>query len=255
MKMKISAIMLNTFREAIRDKVFIAIIIFSIIVMGSARVIKPLTLGEEAKVIKDIGLNSITLFSVLIAILIGGRLVYKEIEKRTIFLILSRPIYRWQFIVGKFFGLMLVLFESILIMTGIFYLMMLVLGIQANFYLLWAVVLTFFELAIVTSIAIFFSTFSTPITSSVFTFALYFIGHLTRDLKTLAAISKSPPATLISDVLYYVLPNLSNFNVKAQVVHNALLDYRVILLTILYSIVYSAFVLFISCLIFRKKDF
>ncbi|MEO0075316.1 MAG: ABC transporter permease [candidate division WOR-3 bacterium] len=253
--MKISAIILNTFREAIRDKIFIAIIIFSIIVMGGARLIKPLTLGEEAKVIKDIGLNSITLFAVLIAILIGGRLVYKEIEKRTVYLILSRPIYRWQFIIGKYFGLMLVLFESILIMTGVFYLILLLLQIQANFYLLWAVILTFFELAVVTAIAIFFSTFSTPITSSVFTFALYFIGHLTRDLKTLAAISKSAPTMIISDVLYYILPNLSNFNIKAHVVHNALLDYKVIFMTIIYAVVYSAFVLFVSCLIFNKKDF
>jgi ABC-type transport system involved in multi-copper enzyme maturation permease subunit len=255
MRTKITAIMLNTFREAIRDKVFIAVVIFSIVVMGSARIIKPLTLGEEAKVIKDIGLNTITLFSVLIAILIGGRLVYKEIEKRTVFLILTRPISRWQFIIGKYFGLLLVLFQSVLIMTGVFYLILLFLGIAANFYLLWAVVLTFFELAVITSIAIFFSTFSTPITSSVFTFALYCIGHLTRDLKTLAAISKSAPAIVMTDVLYYVLPNLSNFNIKAQVVHNALVDYKIILFTFLYAIVYSSFVLFISCLIFRKKDF
>lgn len=253
--MRISAIILNTFREAIRDKVFIVIIVFSIIVMGSARIIKPLTLGEEAKVIKDIGLNTITLFSVLIAILIGGRLVYKEIEKRTVYLILSRPIRRWEFIVGKYFGLMLVLFESVLIMTGIFYLILLILGIPANFYMLWAVVLILFQLAVITSIAIFFSTFSTPITSAVFTFALYFIGHLTNDLKALGAISKSPVASLFSDVFYYLLPNLANFNIKAQVVHNALIDYRVLLLTILYAIVYTSLVLFVSCLLFRKKDF
>lgn len=255
MRMKISAIMLNTFREAIRDKVFIAIIVFSVIVMGSARIIKPLTLGEEAKVIKDIGLNTITLFSVLIAILIGGRLVYKEIEKRTVYLILTRPIHRWQFIIGKYLGLMLVLFESVLIMTGIFYLMLLLLGIQANFFMLWAVLLIFFQLAVVTAIAIFFSTFSTPITSAVFTFALYVIGHLTRDLKTLAAISKSSIANIFSDIFYYLLPNLANFNIKAQIVHNALLDYKVLLLTIVYAIVYSSFVLFLSCLVFRKKDF
>ncbi len=253
--MKIKAIILNTFREAIRDKVFIAIIIFSVIIMGSARIIKPLTLGEEAKVVKDIGLNTITLFSVLIAILIGGRLVYKEIEKRTVYLILTRPIQRWKFIVGKYLGLMLVLFESILIMTGIFYLMLLLLGISANFFMLWAVILIFFQLAVVTAIAIFFSTFSTPITSAVFTSALYVIGHLTRDLKALAAISKSSVANLLTDIFYYLLPNLANFNIKAQVVHNAILDYKILSLTILYAVIYASFVLFISCLIFRKKDF
>jgi ABC-type transport system involved in multi-copper enzyme maturation permease subunit len=253
--MKLYAIIVNTFREAIRDKIFIAIIVFSIITMGAARVIKPLTLGEEAKVIKDIGLNSITFFSVLIAILIGGRLVYKEMEKRTLYLILSRPVSRTTFIVGKYLGLMLVLFDSLVIMTGVFYLFLLLLHIPASYLLLWSLVLTFFEVAIITALAIFFSTFSTPITSAIFTFVLYFIGHLTPDLKSLARIAKSPVVSFLSDILYYFLPNLANFNIKAQVVHNALLDYKVIFLTILYGIVYSAFLIFLSCLIFRKKDF
>ena len=102
--MKVTGIILNTFREAIRDKVFITIIIFAILVMVSGKIIQPLALGEEEKIIKDIGLNSITLFSVLIAILVGGRLIYKEVEKRTIYLIISRPLHRWQFILGKYFG-------------------------------------------------------------------------------------------------------------------------------------------------------
>ncbi|MCS7258680.1 MAG: ABC transporter permease [candidate division WOR-3 bacterium] len=253
--MKLNAIIINTFRESVRDKVFIAIIIFSIITMLGARVIKPLTLGEEAKVIKDIGLNSITFFSVLIAILVGGRLVYKEIEKRTIYLILSRPVSKTTFIIGKYLGLLLVLFDSILIMTGVFYLFLLFLRIPANYFLVWAIIMTFFELAIITAIAIFFSTFTTPITSAIFTFAIYFIGHLTPDLKNLARIAKSPVITFMSDVLYYLLPNLANFNVKAQVVHNLVIDYRVTILTILYGIVYSAFIMFLSCLIFRNKDF
>jgi ABC-type transport system involved in multi-copper enzyme maturation permease subunit len=253
--MRITSVILNTFREAIRDKVFIVIIVFSILVMVSGRVIKPLALGQEEKVIKDIGLNAITLFSVLIAILVGGRLVYKEIEKRTIYLILSRPLHRWQFIVGKFFGLLMVLFESILIMTGAFYVILLVLGIPANFYLVWSIILTFFELWIVTAVAIFFSTFSTPITSAIFSFALYFIGHLTPDLKALGAIAKSAQIKFMSDVLYYILPNLSNFNIKAEVVHNVMVAPKIIALTIVYAIIYSAVVIFLSALIFQKRDF
>lgn len=253
--MRITAIVVNTFREAIRDKVFIAIIILSILVMTSGYVIKPLALGEEAKIIKDIGLNSITLFSVLITILIGTRLVYKEIEKRTIYIILSRSLHRWEFIIGKYLGLLLVLFESILIMLGVFYLILLLLGIQANFLLLLSVLMTFCQLWILTALAIFFSTFTTPITSAVFTFMVYFIGHFTRDLKVLAALSKSPQLKVIADIIYVLIPNLSNFNVKAEVVHNVIIDPKIIIFTIIYALIYSFIVIFISCIIFQRKDF
>jgi ABC-type transport system involved in multi-copper enzyme maturation permease subunit len=253
--MKITGVVLNTFREAIRDKVFITIIIFAILVMVSGKIIQPLALGEEEKIIKDIGLNSITLFSVLIAILVGGRLIYKEVEKRTIYLIISRPLHRWQFILGKYFGLLLVLFESLLIMTCAFYLILVLLKMTPNVYLLLSVLMTFCELWIVTALAILFSTFATPITSAVFTFALYFIGHLTRDLKVLAMMSKSLQVKLITDIFYYLLPNLANFNVKGDVVHNVSIEPRVIILTIVYAVVYSSVILFISCLIFQRKDF
>lgn len=252
---KIAAVTLNTFREAIRDKVFIVIIIFAVIVMGSGRIVKPLALGEESKVIKDIGLNSIALFSVLIAILVGGRLVYKEIEKRTIFLVVSRPLHRWQFIVGKYLGLLLVLFESLLIMTAAFYIILMLLGIQSSFYLIWSIIMTFFELCILTAIAIFFSTFATPITSAVFTFAIYFVGHLTRDLKVLATMAKSVQIKILTDILYYLLPNFSNFNIKGEVVHNIIIEPRIIIFTIIYSLVYSSVVLLLSSIIFSKRDF
>lgn len=253
--MKIISVILNTFRESIRDKVFITIIIFAVLVMVGGKVIQPLALGEEAKVIKDIGLNSIALFSTLIAILVGGRLVYKEIEKRTLYLIISRPIHRWQFIVGKYFGLLLVLFESILIMTVAFYLILVLLNISAGFNLLLSILLTFFQLWVITAIAILFSTFSTPITGAVFTFALYFIGHLTRDLKAFGAMSKSSVVKTLSDIMYYILPNLANFNIKGEVVHNVSIAPQIIFLTIAYAIVYSAITVFISCVIFQSKDF
>jgi len=253
--MKIAGVILNTFREAIRDKVFITIIVIAILVMVSGKIVQPLAMGEGDKVVKDIGLNSITLFSMLIAILVGGRLVYKEVEKRTIYLVVSRPIHRWKFIIGKYLGLLLVLFETLLIMVCAFYLILVLLKISPNLNLLLSVLLTFCELWIVTALAIFFSTFSTPITSSVFTFALYFIGHLTRDLKVLALMSKSPQVKTLSDILYYLLPNLANFNIKADVVHNVYIEPKVFMFTIIYALFYSSIIIVLSCLIFERKDF
>ena len=252
---RIRGIALNTLRESVRDKVLVTLIVFAVLVMGASRVIQPLALGEEAKVIKDIGLASITLFCVLIAILVGGRLVYKEVEKRTIYIILAKPVRRWEFIVGKYLGLISVLAISLAVMTVCFYIITLVIGIRPPLSLLWAVVMTSFELAILTAVAVLFSTFVTPITGSVFTFAVYFVGHLTRDLKLLAAMSPSPVVKGVSYFLYYVLPNLENFNIRGQVVHGLLLDGAGMAMSALYAVVYSCTLILISIAIFNRKEF
>ena len=252
---RVSGVALNTFRESVRDKVLVTLVAFAVLVMGSARVIQPLALGEEAKVIKDLGLSAITLFCVLISILMGGRIVYKEIEKRTIYIMLAKPVRRWEFILGKYLGLMAVLVVSLVVMTAAFYVILLILGIGAPLYLMLAVLMTFFELAILTAVAVLFSTFSTPITGAVFTFAVYFVGNLTRDLKLLAAMSPSVVVKVVSQFLYYVLPNFSNFNIRAEVVYGAALDPDALLLSGLYALVYTATLLLISAAIFNRKEF
>jgi ABC-type transport system involved in multi-copper enzyme maturation permease subunit len=248
-------IALNTFREAIRDKVLLTLVVFALLVMGSAKVIQPLTLGEESKVVKDLGLAAITLFCVLIAVLVGGRLVYKEVEKRTIYVVLAKPVRRWEFIAGKYLGLMLVLVVSMAIMAAGLYAVLFLTGLRPSAYLLLSLVMTGFELSIITAVAIMFSTFVTPITSAVFTFAVYFVGHLSRDLRMLAAMSPSPVVKALSQFLYYVLPNLTNFNIRGEVVYNALLSPRSLILSALYAGVYTATVLLVSVVIFARKDF
>jgi len=252
---RISGIALNTFRESIRDKVLVTLIVFAVVVMGSSRVIQPLALGEEAKIIKDIGLSAITLFCVLISILVGGRIVYREVEKRTIYIMLAKPVRRWEFIVGKYLGLMTVLVVSLVVMTAAFYVILLVLGVGAPLYLLLAVLMTLFELAILTAVAVLFSSFSTPITGAVFTFAVYFVGHMSRDLKLLAAISPSPVVKAVSYFSYYVLPNLANFNIRPEVVYGVPLGPSALLLPGLYALVYTATVLLISTAIFNRREF
>ena len=252
---RVSGVALNTFRESIRDKVLVTLVVFAVLVMASARVIQPLALGEEAKVIKDLGLSAITLFCVLISVLMGGRIVYKEVEKRTIYIMLAKPVRRWEFILGKYLGLMAVLVVSLVVMTAAFYVILLILGIGAPLYLLLAVLMTLFELAILTAVAVLFSTFSTPITGAVFTFAVYFVGSLTRDLKLLAAMSPSVVVKVVSQFLYYVLPNLSNFNIRAEVVYGVAIDPDALLLSGLYALVYTATLLLISAAVFNRKEF
>jgi ABC-type transport system involved in multi-copper enzyme maturation permease subunit len=252
---RVSGVALNTFRESIRDKVLVTLVVFAVLVMGGARAIQPLALGEEAKVIKDLGLSAITLFCVLISILVGGRIVYKEVERRTIYIILAKPVRRWEFILGKYLGLMVVLTVSLVVMTAAFYAILAIMGMGVQPSLLVAVLMTYFELVVLTAVAVLFSTFSTPITGAVFTFAVYIVGHLTRDLKLLAALSPSVVVKIVSQILYYALPNLSNFNVRGEVVYGAVLDPSALLFSVLYSLVYATTLLVIAGVIFDRKEF
>jgi len=252
---RIAGVALNTFREAVRDKVLLTLLVFAVVVMGGAKVVQPVAMGEAVKIVKDLGLSAITLFCVLIAILVGGRMVYKEVEKRTIYLVLARPVRRSEFIVGKYLGLMAVLLVSVAVMTVAFYLILLLTAAQPTFQLLWAVFLTYLELALLTAVAIMFSTFVTPIASAVFTFGVYFIGHSTPLLKQLAALSTAPVVKIIGLVLYYVLPNLENFNLRGEVVHGVPLNPVAIGLSTAYALVYVATLLLISVVAFSRKDF
>lgn len=252
---RVLGIAVNTFRESVRDRVLVALIVIAIMVMGSAKVIQPVALGEAEKIIKDLGLSSITLFCVLIAILVGGRIIYREVEKRTIYLLLARPVHRHEFIIGKYLGMMLVLTVSLALMTAGFYLVLLLTGVKPDPRLLWAVVMTGYELAILTAVAVLFSTFVTPIASAVFTFFIYFIGHSTHLLKQLAAMSPSGGVKFIGLVLYYLLPNLNNFNIRGEVVHGAPLNPVAMLISITYSIVYTFILLLLALIIFNRRDF
>ncbi|MEO0080291.1 MAG: ABC transporter permease [candidate division WOR-3 bacterium] len=252
---RITGIARNTFRESVRDKVLLTLLLFAMLVMGGAKVVQPVAMGEADKIVKDLGLSAITLFGVLIAILVGGRIVYKEVEKRTIYLVLARPVRRIEFIIGKYLGLMAVLVVSVAVMTAAFYLILWVSGARPTGQLLWAVFMTLFELALITAVAIMFSTFVTPIASTVFTFAVYFIGHGTPLLKQLAALGTSPVVKILGLVLYYILPNLENFNLRGEVVHGAPLNPAAIALSATYALVYVVTLLLISVVVFSRKDF
>ncbi len=252
---RLFSLAVNTFKESIRDRVLVALVVIAVVVMASAKIVQPVAMGEAEKIIKDLGLSAITLFCVLIAILVGGRLVYREVEKRTIYLILARPVRRLEFILGKYLGLMMVLVVSLVVMTAGFYGVMLISRVPVSLYLIWSVVMTLFELAILTAVAVLFSTFVSPIASAVFTFMIYFIGHSTPLLKQLAGMFPSPVIKFFALFAYYILPNLNNFNIKGEVVHNIPLNFPGLLLSAGYAVVYSATLLMISVVIFNRRDF
>ena len=180
--MRLWTVARNTFRESVRDKVLLTLLVVAFLVTAAARLMPSLAAGEGVKIIKDLGLRSMTLFSILIAILVGGRLVYKEIEKRTLFVILAKPLRRWEFLVGKYLGLMLLLIVSVAIMTAWFALFLAITRVRLDPRLLLPVAMLILKLGIITAVAVLFSTFVTPVSGTVFSLAVYFLGNLSRSL-------------------------------------------------------------------------
>ena len=213
---RVLAIAGNTYRENIRDKILYNLILFALIMILSSLVLGQLTLGNEDKVILDLGLSSISIFGMLIAIFIGIGLVYKELEKRTVYALLAKPVHRYEWILGKYLGLLFTLLVNLAVMTvGLALAMLYTGGIQAGGYLrlLPAVYLIFLSLALITALALFFSTFSSPALSALFTFFLWVIGHFGNDLLVSANSRNRHPVKWLCRVLYYVIPNLSNFQI------------------------------------------
>lgn len=253
--MKIFVIALNTFRETVREKVLYNLLFFALLMIGSSVLLSTLTIGEQSKIIMDIGLASINIFGILISIFVGIGLVSKEIEKKTIYTIISKPIYRYQFLLGKYLGLLITLFVNTSIMVTGFLGVLLLMTYNITPDMIKAILLIFVELMVVTAVALMFSTFTTSLLSAIFTISIYIIGHLLGDLKAFAEKLGNPVITFLLDALYYILPNLDNFNIKGEVVHNIALDPSFIIMSVLYGLLYIGMILFSSVIIFQRRDF
>jgi ABC-type transport system involved in multi-copper enzyme maturation permease subunit len=264
----VGVIAANVFRESVRDKVLYNLVLFAILLMGASYLIGQLTAGQDVKIIKDLGLAAISVFGLFIAIFIGIGLVSKEVERRSIYSLLAKPIERRQLVLGKYAGLVLTLAVNIAIMAVALYL---VLG-----YMVWrvdpavrqawdapaldprllaAIVLIFVQLSLVTAIALFFSTFSTPMLSAALTFGLFVAGHFSADLRTFGDVVDSPAAARLAQGLYWVLPNLAQFDVKAQVVHGLPVPAGAVALSVAYAVLYIGVLLVASVTIFARRDF
>ena len=188
--MKIKAIALNTFKEAMRDRILYLLLFIALISLVFSRLLALITVGDRLKIITDVGLASLSFFGALMAILMGTGLVYKEIDKKTIYTLLSKPIHRYQFLLGKFFGLILTLFVMLFLMSVIFIIILLLHSGKIQWGMLLAFAFIFLEMCLITSVAMLFSCFSTPILSSIFSLSFYLIGHVSWGMETL--INKMP---------------------------------------------------------------
>jgi len=264
----IRLVAVNVFKESVRDKVLYNLVIFAVLLIGVSYLLGQLTAGQDVKIIKDLGLAAISVFGLLIAVFIGIGLVWKEVEKKSIYSLLSKPIRRHEFILGKYAGLLLTLLVNVTVMTVAFYAVLFYMNWitdprvravwtvpAADPMLLKAILLIGLELMLVTAIALFFSTFSSPFLSAILTLGLWVIGQFSADLSNFGSVVKSAAAGTIARGLYYLLPNFAAFDVKAQVVHGQPVAWSYLGLTTLYGMTYLALVLVGAVLIFSKRDF
>ena len=256
MNHRISAIASNTFREAVRDRVLYNLIGFAILMAGASILVGQISVDVEKPVVINLGLTVVSLFGVIMAIFIGIGLVSKEIDKRTLYTVLSRPVQRWEFILGKFFGLAGTLaINTVCMALGVFLSLLYVAHklVSADASVLVALYFIVLQFVIVTSLALLFSSFSSPLLSALFAFALFVIGSFSEDLRGVAAMSKGLSHWLITGVAYLV-PNFSALNVISSVAHGDAIAGKLVLANTAYAVMYAAMALCGAILIFERRN-
>jgi ABC-type transport system involved in multi-copper enzyme maturation permease subunit len=247
----------NTFREAVRDRVLYNLIFFALMMMGAAILVGQISIGIGRLVIINLGLSAISVFGLVMAIFIGVGLVYKEIDKRTLYTLLAKPIRRWEFLLGKYAGLLLTLTVNTAFMTlglaaALFYV-----GrpyVKSDVAILEAVYLILLELALVTALALFFSCFSSPMLSTLFTLGIYIAGVFAPDIKDIGDVTTSAAAKALVRVVYYVVPNFHNFNAIAAAAHGEMIPAWRIGENTLYAALYVSIVLLASFAVFARRN-
>lgn len=264
----ISTIAVSVFRESVRDKILYNLVFFAVLLIAVSYLLSQLTAGQDMKVIKDLGLAAMSLFGLFIAVFIGIGLVSKEVEKRSIYALLAKPIRREEFVIGKYLGLVLTLFVNLAIMAIAYYgVLGAVAWIDGSWQrphweapavdpaLLKAIAMIFLQLALVVAVALFFSTFSSPMLAAALTFGVYVVGHFNADLKNFERVIDSKPVAYVARALYYLLPNLAPLDIKSDVVHGVHVPAMYLLLNTGYSLVYMAVLVSAATFIFRRRDF
>jgi ABC-type transport system involved in multi-copper enzyme maturation permease subunit len=256
MSTRIVHIATNTFREAVRDRVLYNLIAFALLLSGASILVGQISIDIERLVVINLGLTAVSLFGIVIAIFIGIGLVSKEIEKRTLYTVLSRPVRRWEFIVGKYFGLAGTLvvntfFMAIGVFAALFYVSHKFVASDASvFVALYFIIL---EFLVICSLSLLFSSYSSPLLSAVFTFSLFVIGSFAGDLRGFAGMAQGITRWLALGASYLV-PNLSAFNVITSVAHGQSVPAQLILQNTLYAFFYSAMALSGAVLIFERRN-
>jgi ABC-type transport system involved in multi-copper enzyme maturation permease subunit len=251
------AVASNTFREAVRDRVLYNLVFFALLMIAAAILIGQISLGIEESVIVSLGLTAISVIGIFIAVFIGVGLVSKEMEKRTLYALLAKPVHRWEFLLGKYAGLVMTLALNTAAMAVGLYLALWAVKHpleSSDWYVLVAVYLILLKLALIIALAMLFSCFTTPFLAILFTVALYIAGVFAEDLRTMQAVDLTPSTMKLLRGVSYLLPNFENFNVMGAVAHGRGVPASLVWHDTSYTILYAATVLAAAAMVFSRRN-
>jgi ABC-type transport system involved in multi-copper enzyme maturation permease subunit len=254
---RVAVVALNTFREAVRDRVLYNLVFFALLMMAAAVAVGQISIGIEQTVIVSLGLSAISVIGLLISIFIGVALVSKEMDKRTLYALLAKPVQRWEFLLGKFAGLVLTLAVNTAAMAlGLLLVMIYVKHSleRSDAVVLVAVYFILLKLALIVALALLFSCFTTPLLAILFTVGVYIVGLYVQELRNLPVEVMSPAMAALTKWLSYVLPNFENFNVMAMAAHGRAVPGALILQNTLYTVVYCTIVLTAAAAVFSRRN-
>lgn len=252
---RMGAVAGNTVREAIRSRVLYTLLFFAVLMIGTGVLVSTLSYVERERILQDVGLAAIRLFGVAIAIFLGVGLIHKEVDRRTVYTILSKPISRAEFLLGKYAGLVATIWLQVAIMAGAFVAVSRLAGAPLHGGHAAAIALAGVECALVVAVATLFSAFTTPILASLFTTGIYLAGHLSRDLHELGAQSELALVRRATELLHRVLPDLEAFNLTTHAAHGLPIVASDLTLPICYAAGYVALLLLAAVGIFERRDF
>jgi Cu-processing system permease protein len=252
---RVVAVAVNTFRETIRDRILGVIILFALALIVASLWLASISLGQGDRMIKDFGLVAVSFFGLIVAAFVAASLVRKEVEKRTVFIIFSKPVSRSEFIWGKFLGLAATMFTVLAGMTVFLFLLAWVVAKSPSGSLLLAGLLIYLQLLVVMALTILFSTMTSAVLASVWGICLYVAGELSHNVLSLSHAGHSGLAHVASAVVFYVVPNLSAVDIRAPIVGEGAVAWGSLAAWCGYLLAYLVVVLFLTTWIFRRKEF
>lgn len=254
------------FKESVRDRVPLSMVLFASVLIVASFFLSQLSAGQDVKIVKDLGLATMNLIGLLITVFVGTGLVAKEIERRSIYAVLSKPVTRSSFLLGKYCGLLLTLAANLAAMAAVLGLVLCYFSFVTpnrpgasqppivDPWLLLPLALLFVQLMVTTAAALFFSTFSGPLLAVLFTLAFWVVGHFGGDLRDYGRVVESPVAAGLARGIYYLLPNFAGLDVKNEVVHGAAVSASALTTAVAAAVAYVVALVAAAAAVFARRD-
>lgn len=252
--MPIFTLALYTVRGYLKERILLVVLLFAFLLMAASYVLSPLAVGAQQKIVVDIGLAAISIFGVMIIVLIGAGSFHQDKERGILKALLVKPITRADYIIGKYSGTAVTVVMVMVLMAAVYLGFMALSGAEFSENIFWALYLSFLEAAVLTSVLTLFASFSSPVLSSFFTICVAVSGHLSKDLLEFTERFGGAGVNAVAKAAFYALPNLGLFNVRQEAVHGLPLQDGFIGSVTIYAAFYTAMLLFISTLLFRRRE-